>query len=103
MANFTPGFGKGMGEGDTDIVPLRASDIRPTSSISNTVQPPSAAPLVARTNQLGTPALERIRADEMDPRIQRQKARIAAAEAERKKAYAKSVTQHPSNWVPRLY
>lgn len=87
MANFTPGFGKGMGQGGTDIVPLQASDIRPTAPTSNTVIPPSATPLTVKPAQLGAPALERIRADEMDPRIQRQKARIAA---QRKAAFERS-------------
>lgn len=99
IAPFTPGFGKGMGQGNTDIVPLQASDIRPTAPTSNTIVRPSVTPLAVRPGQLGAPALERIRADEMDPRIQRQKIRSAREREQR----ANAANQHPSNWVPRIY
>ena len=88
IAPFTPGFGKGMGQGNTDIVPLQASDIRPTAPTSNTIVRPSATPLTVRPDQLGAPALERIRADEMDPRIQRQKARIAAQRQQKQQQFS---------------
>jgi len=114
MANFTPGFGKGMGQGDTDIVPLRASDIRPQGPLARqrAIEPPKAGrPLVnpifgfditpkttgpsiqsTKPGQLGLPALERIRADEMDPRIQRQKERAAAQRQQELAARARAAT-----------
>lgn len=114
MANITPGFGKGMGQGDTDIVPLQASDIRPQGPLARqrAIEPPKAGrPLVnpifgfditpkttgpsiqsTKPGQLAAPALEKITSDEMDPRIQRQKARIAAQRQQQLAARARAAT-----------
>jgi hypothetical protein len=109
LATFTPGFGAGKGQGETNIVPLQASDIRPQgmdrggqqriappraqtpiSNILPNIIPPKGplnpnAPSMqsVKGSSLSVPALERIRADEMDPRIQRQKDRVAAERAAR--------------------
>lgn len=120
LAPFTPGFGAGKGEGGTNIVPLQASDIRPQGMdrgaqrqiappraqtpiapniLPNIIAPkaplnPNAPTLQSATgSSLGAPGLERIRADEMDPRIQRQKARVAAERAARARQAYRSPAQ----------
>ena len=126
LATFTPGFGAGEGQGETNIVPLQASDIRPQGMLSRGAQrriaPPRAQTPISnilpniippkgplnpnapsmqsvKGSSLSVPALERIRADQMDPRIQRQKARVAARRQELEaEARARAVAPTPGYW-----